>query len=54
MSVLILYLIVDIGGSIFFALGLTARGRGVAVMEAAKYDYFEEYKRGTVTTDDYE
>ena len=53
-SVLVVYLIVDIGGSVFFALGLAARGRGVATMEAAKYDYFEEYKRGTISTDDYE
>ena len=53
-SVLIVYLIVDIGGSIFFALGLAARDRGVTVMDAAKYDYFEEYKQGSVTTDEYE
>ena len=53
-TLLSLYLIYDFAGCVFFGLGLVSKGRGIAVMEATKADYFEEYKRGNVTTEEYE
>ena len=53
-TLLSLYLIYDFAGCVFFGLGLVSKGRGIAVMEATKADYFGEYKRGNVTTEEYE